>query len=183
MTRLTPLQRKQLETLKEKEKGTDTPSTTSSKPTASEVPPRPKSPSESKDLPPDTFLFSKTRDTPSPVPPPSDETDSESSSEHSEVTSLPPSPGSPASPDPTTSRSPSPDRTSGTVKDLADALTKKLKDIGRHSTIPLSQFRRKMGEDPNDHCMKVEDYFAIFSIESDDDQKKRSLENLFEKAR
>ena len=30
--------------------------------------------------------------------------------------------------------------------------------------------------------MKVEDYFAMFDIESDDDQKKRFLETLFEKA-
>ena len=30
--------------------------------------------------------------------------------------------------------------------------------------------------------MKVEDYFSIFKIESDDDQKKRFLETLFEKA-
>ena len=71
----------------------------------------------------------------------------------------------------------------GTVKDLAEALTEKLKDIGRHPTIPLPQFRGKKGEDPNDHCMKVEDYFAMFDIESDEDQKKRFLETLFEKAR
>ena len=31
--------------------------------------------------------------------------------------------------------------------------------------------------------MKVEDYFPIFKIESDEDQKKRFLETLFEKAR
>ena len=71
----------------------------------------------------------------------------------------------------------------GTVKDLAEALTDKLKDIGRHLTIPLPQFRGKKGEDPNDHCMKVEDYFSIFKIELDDDQKKRFLETLSEKAR
>ena len=71
----------------------------------------------------------------------------------------------------------------GTVKELADALTDKLKDIGRHPTIPLSQFRGKKGEDPNDHCMKVEDYFAMFNITTDEDQKKRFLETLFEKAR
>ena len=71
----------------------------------------------------------------------------------------------------------------GTVKELADALTDKLKDIGRHPTIPLPQFRDKKGEDPNDHCMKVEDYFAMFNITTDEDQKKRFLETLFEKAR
>ena len=71
----------------------------------------------------------------------------------------------------------------GTVKELADALTDKLKDIGRHPTIPLPQFRGKKGEDPNDHCMEVEDYFAMFNITTDEDQKKRFLETLFEKAR
>ena len=71
----------------------------------------------------------------------------------------------------------------GTVKELADALTDKLKDISRHPTIPLPQFRGKKGEDPNDHCMKVEDYFAMFNITTDEDQKKRFLETLFEKAR
>ena len=71
----------------------------------------------------------------------------------------------------------------GTVKDLAEALTEKLKDIGRHLTIPLPQLRGKKGEDPNDRCMKVEDYFAMFDIESDEDQKKRFLETVFEKAR
>ena len=70
-----------------------------------------------------------------------------------------------------------------TVKELADALTDKLKDIGRHPTIPLPQFRGKKGEDPNDHCMKVEDYFAMFNITTDEDQKRRFLETLFEKAR
>ena len=67
----------------------------------------------------------------------------------------------------------------GTVKDL----TEKLKDIGRHPTIPLPKFGGKRGEDPNDRCMKVEDYFAMFDIESDEDQKKRFLETLFVKAR
>ena len=71
----------------------------------------------------------------------------------------------------------------GTVKELADALTDKLKDIGRHPTIPLPQFRGKKGEDPNDHCMKVEDYFTMFNITTDEDQKKRFLDTLFEKPR
>ena len=138
-SRLTPHQRKRLRTFKGK------------------------SSVKSKNPPPETPSFSKTRENPSPVPPPSEDTDSERSLEHSEVSSLPSSPGSPASPDLTTPRSLSPDRTinpvptMGTVKDLAEALTEKLKDIGRHPTIPIPQFRGKKGEDPNDHCMKVED--------------------------
>ena len=146
-SRSTPNQRKRLRTLKGK------------------------GPVKSKDPPPKTPSCSETRENPSPIPPPSEDTNSEPSAEHSEVISLPSSPGSPASPDLTTPRSLSPDRTispiptMGTVKDL---------DIGRHPTIPLPQFRGKKEEDPNDHCMKVEDYFAMFDIESDEDQKEVS---------
>ena len=153
---MTPQQRKRLRTLKEK------------------------SSVKSEDSPPETPCYSETRENLSPIRPPSEDTDSEPSSEHSEVISLPPSPRSPTSPDLTTLRSFSPDRTispiptKGTIKDLAEALREKLKDIGRHPTIPLPQFRGKKGEDTNDHCMKVEDYFAMFDIESDQDQKKVS---------
>ena len=103
--------------------------------------------------------------------------------------SEPTSPDSPNSPDSSTpessssEKSPSSVPTMTTVKELADALTDKLKDISRHPTIPLPQFKGKKGEDPNDHCMKVEDYFAIFNITSDEDQKRRFLETLAEKAR
>ena len=164
-SRLTPHQRKRLRTLKGK------------------------SSVKSKDSPPETPSYSETRENPSPILPPSEDTDSEPSSEHSEIISLPSSPRSTASPDLTTPRSLSPDRTisptstMGTVKDLAEALTENLKDIGRHPTIPLPQFRGKKGEDPNDHCIEVEDYVAMFDIESDNNQKKRFLETLFEKAR
>ena len=141
VSKLTPLQKRRLKTLKEKGKTTEEPSS----------------------LPP--------LDTSKKTPPGST------------------SPRSPKSPDysssesPSSSRTPSPITTMGTVKELADALTDKLKDLGRHPTIPLPQFRGKKGEDPNDHCMKVEDYFAMFNITSDEDQKRRFLETLFEKAR
>ena len=163
--RLTPHQRKRLRTLKGK------------------------SSVKSKDPPPETPSYSETRENSSPIPPPSEDIDSEPSLEHSEVSSLPSSPGSPASPHLTTPRSLYSDRTispiptMGTLKDLAEVLTEKLKDIGRYPTIPLPHFRGKKREDPNDHCMKVEDYFAMFDKESDEDQKKRFLETLFEKAR
>ena len=103
--------------------------------------------------------------------------------------SEPPSPDSLKSPGLSTPESSSPEKfpssvpTMSAVKELADALTEKLKDIGRHPTIPLPQFKGKKGEDPNDHCMKVEDYFAMFNITSDEDQKRRFLEMLAEKAR
>ena len=154
--KLTPLQKRRLKTLKEKGKTTKVPSSLPSLDTSSKkLPKKPK-----------VTLPSTVTDT--GVKP----------------LSGPASPKSPKSPDSITSeRSPGPIPTMGTVKELADALTNKLKDIGRHPTIPLPQFRGKKGEDPNDHCMKVEDYFAMFNITTDEDQKKRFLETLFEKAR
>ena len=159
--KLTPLQKRRLKTLKEKGKTTKVPSSLPTLDTSSK-----KLPKKPKGTPPSTVTDTGVK----PL-------------------SEPTSPKSPKSPDSITSesssseRSPSPIPTMGTVKELADALTDKLKDIGRHPTIPLPQFRGKKGEDPNDHCMKVEDYFAMFNITTDENQKKRFLETLFEKAR
>ena len=168
---MTPLQKRRLRTLKEKGKTTKVPP----KETPSSISP--------------TYIEKEVK-TPSSISPFPEEDDRRSSlSDQSEIASLPASPKSPKSPDSTTPESssseriPSPIPTMGTVKELADALTDKLKDIGRHPTIPLPQFRGKKGEDPNDHCMKVEDYFAMFNITTDEDQKKRFLGALFEKAR
>ena len=140
-SKLTPLQKRRLKTLKEKGKTTKVPSLLPTLDTSRKTPPVPASPRS------------------------------------------PESPDSISSDSPTSSITSSPITTMGTVKELADALTDKLKDLGRHPTIPLPQFRGKKGEDPNDHCMKVEDYFAMFNITSDEDQKRRFLETLFEKAR
>ena len=159
--KLTPLQKRRLKTLKEKGKTIKVPSSLPTLDTSSK-----KLPKKPKETPPST------------VPDTGENPLSE-----------PTSPKSPKSPDSITSesssleRSPSPITTMGTVKKLADALTDKLKDIGRHPTFPLPQFRGKKGEDPNDQCMKDEDYFAMFNITTDEDQKKRFLETLFEKAR
>ena len=159
--KLTPLQKRRLKTLKEKRKTTKVPSSLPTLDTTSK-----KLPKKSRETPPSTV-------TEAGVNPLSEPT----------------SPESPKSPDLSTPESPSSEKspssvpTMTTVKELADALTDKLKDIGRHPTIPLSQFKGKKGEDPNDHCMKVEDYFAMFNITSDEDQKRRFLETLAEKAR
>ena len=111
---LAPEQRKHILTLVRsiKKRKSDTKPTKESEPTTSETPSKHKSPIESKDLLPDTPFSSETRDNPFPAPPPSEDIDSGPSSEHSEVTSLPPppSPGSPTSLDSTTLRSPSSDR-------------------------------------------------------------------------
>ena len=159
--KLTLLQKRRLKTLKEKGKTTKVPSSLPTLDTSSKK--LPKKPKET---------------------PPSSVTDT-----GEKPFSEPTSPKSPKSTDLITSESsssegsPSPIPTMGTVKELADALTDKLKDIGRHPTIPLPQFRGKKGEDPNDHCMKVEYYFGMFNITTDEDQKKRFIETLFEKAR
>ena len=159
--KLTPLQKRRLKTLKEKGKTTKVPS------------PLPTLDTTSKKLP------KKSRETP-----PSTATEV-GGNPLSEPT-CPDSPISPGSSTPESSSSekfPSSVPTMSAVKELADALTEKLKDIGRHPTVPLPQFKGKKGEDPNDHRMKVEDYFAMFNITSDEDQKRRFLETLAEKAR
>ena len=158
--KLTPLQKRRLKTLKEKGMTPKVPSSLPTLDTSSK-----KFPKKPKETPPSTVTGAGVN----PL-------------------SEPTSPKSPKSPDSITSesssleRSPSPIPTMGTVKELADALTDKLKDIGSHPTISLPQFRGKK-EESNDHCMKVEDYFAMFNITTDEDQKKRFLETLFEKAR
>ena len=165
-SKLTPLQKRRLRTLKDKGK-------------VIKVPPK-ETPSSTSP----TSIEKEVKTPPSIPPFPEEDNRKYSFSHQSEIASLPTSPKSPKSSDSTTSeRTPSPIPTMGTVKELADALTDKLKDIGRHPTIPLPQFRGKKGEDPNDYCMKVEDYFAMFNITTDEDQKQRFLETLFEKAR
>ena len=50
------------------------------------------------------------------------------------------------------------------TKDLIDTLTKTLKNINQNPTIPLPVFEGKKGEDPEDHILKVEDYFGVHQI-------------------
>ena len=71
----------------------------------------------------------------------------------------------------------------GATKDLIDALTKTLKNINQSPTIPLPVFKSKKGEDPEDHILKVEDYFGLHQIEDQRDKIKRFKDTLFETAR
>ena len=48
-----------------------------------------------------------------------------------------------------------------TTKELIDTLTKTLKNINQGPTIPLPVFKGKKGEDPEDHILKMEDYFGV----------------------
>ena len=70
-----------------------------------------------------------------------------------------------------------------TTKDLVDALTMTLKNINQSPTIPLPVFKGKKGEDPEDHILKVEDYFEIHEIKKEKDKIKRFKDTLFETVR
>ena len=159
--KLTPLQKRRLKTLKERGKTTKVPSSLPTLDTTSK-----KLPKKSRETQPSTVTEARVNPLSEPTSPDS-----------------PKSPGLSTPESSSSEKIPSSVPTMTTVKELADALTDKLKDIGRHPTIPLPQFKGKKGEDPNDHCMKVEDYFAMFNITSDEDQKRRFLETLAEKAR
>ena len=71
----------------------------------------------------------------------------------------------------------------GATKDLIEALTKTLKNINQSPTMPLPVFKGKKGEDPEDHFLKVEDYFGLHQIDDQQDKIKRFKDILFETAR
>ena len=66
-----------------------------------------------------------------------------------------------------------------TTKELIDALTKTLKNINQSPTIPLPVFKCKKGEDPEDHILKVEDYFGVHQITGQEDKINRFKDTLF----
>ena len=70
-----------------------------------------------------------------------------------------------------------------TTKELIDTLTKTLKIINQSPTIPLPIFKGKKGEDPEDHILKVEDYFGVHQITEQRDKIDRFKDTLFETAR
>ena len=47
----------------------------------------------------------------------------------------------------------------------------------------MPMFYGKKGENPEDHCMKAEDYFKVYKIEKDEDKRKRFTDTLFLTAR
>ena len=69
------------------------------------------------------------------------------------------------------------------TEELVKALTKTLQGIQQAPAIPLPVFKGKKGEDPDDHILKVEDYFAIHKIVDDATKVRRFKDTLFEKAR
>ena len=69
------------------------------------------------------------------------------------------------------------------TKELMEALTKTLKNINQSPTIPLPVFKGKKGKNPEDHILKVEDYFGVHQITEQDDKIERFKDTLFETAR
>ena len=69
-----------------------------------------------------------------------------------------------------------------TTKELKDTLTKTLKNINQSPTIPLPIFKGKKGEDPEDHILRVEDYFGVHRITEQRDKIDRFKDTLFETA-
>ena len=70
-----------------------------------------------------------------------------------------------------------------TTKELIDTLTKTLKNINQSPIIPLPVFKCKKGEDPEDHILKVEDYFGVHQVTEQIDKIDRFKDTLFETAR
>ena len=70
-----------------------------------------------------------------------------------------------------------------TTKELINTLTKTLKNNNQSPTIPLPIFKGKKGEDPEDHILKMEDYFGVHQITEQRDKIDRFKDTLFETAR
>ena len=70
-----------------------------------------------------------------------------------------------------------------TATTTIDTLTKTLKNINQSPAIPLPVFKGKKGEDPEDHILKVEDYFGVHQITEQGDKINRFKDTLFETAK
>ena len=77
---------------------------------------------------------------------------------------------------------PAPDLIMGDVEALTDAIKDAFTDL-RGGNIPLPQFHGKKGEKPEDHCLKVEDYFKDLKITTDPNKITKFKSTLCGKAR
>ena len=70
------------------------------------------------------------------------------------------------------------------VADLTKHIKQAFEEISLSASYPMPTFYGKKGENPEDYCMKAEDYFKVYKIEKDKDQRKcftntlRALRNL-----
>ena len=70
-----------------------------------------------------------------------------------------------------------------TVADLTKQLKQAFEEISLGANYPMPTFNDKKGENPEDHCMKVEDHFKVYKIVRDEDKRKHFTDTLFLTAR
>ena len=64
------------------------------------------------------------------------------------------------------------------VADLTKHIKQAFEEISLSANYPMPTFYGKKGENPEDHCMKAED-FKVYKIEKDEDQRKHFTDTLF----
>ena len=69
------------------------------------------------------------------------------------------------------------------VADLTKQLKQAFEEISLGANYPMPTFNGKKGENPEDHCMKAEDYFKVYKIVRDEDKRKHFTDTLFLTAR
>ena len=69
------------------------------------------------------------------------------------------------------------------VADLTRHLKQAFEEISLGANYPMPMFHGKKGENPEDHCMKAEDYFKVYKIERDEDKRKCFTDTFFLTAR
>ena len=69
------------------------------------------------------------------------------------------------------------------VADLTRQLKQAFEEISLGANYPMPTFNGKKGENPEDHCMKAEDYFKVYKIVRDEDKKRHFTDTLFLTAR
>ena len=65
------------------------------------------------------------------------------------------------------------------VADLTGHLKQAFEEISLGANYPMPTFHGKKGENPEDHCMKAEDYFKVYKIVDDEDKRKWFTDTLF----
>ena len=65
------------------------------------------------------------------------------------------------------------------VADLTRHLKQAFEEISLGANYPMPMFHGKKGENPEDHCMKAEDYFKVYKIERDEDKRRCFTDTLF----
>ena len=65
------------------------------------------------------------------------------------------------------------------VADLTRQLKQAFEEISLGANYPMPTFNGKKGENPEDHCMKAEDYFKVYKVVRDEDKRRHFTDTLF----